>query len=103
MSQFSTEFVKIQVSAADLGVDTTPVVFGTEMAVIPRSQQTPEEADWRPAEWETIGAGTYARILVGADQANPLPIVPGEWYVWVRIEASPESVVKRAPGAIVVY
>jgi hypothetical protein len=103
ISAMSTEFVKVPVYAKDQSVITDPTIFEAEMAVVSHLQKFPLEADWRPATWITIGSSYFTQIEVGPEAGDPLVMTPGDWLVWVRISATPEKIVKQAPGSIVVY
>lgn len=66
------------------------------LAFIPQTQKRPEAGDWETAEWE----GNDVRTIIGPGTAVVLTC--GKYDVWVRIDATPESAVRKA-GTLEIY
>lgn len=95
LSAQSRAYLSLSVSARRGGVPLTltadPVAFAF--------RENPGEADWVDGTWVTVGADTYARVLIGPGAAVlPTGLVP----VLVRVTDNPERPVHRA-GYVSVY
>lgn len=96
LSTATTEFVKVRVTARVAGA-VVDVTADTVEACLKLLGETPEEADWQPADWETVAAGVYkARLLVTSPAA-------GEYKAWVRVHHGDEVVARPAPQTVIVY
>ena len=90
--------MKLQIPEASVEYVTAPIIsedvidgaWPVDMAIIPEGQRSPQVADWQVAAWEADSI----RLLIGPGTA--LPLTCGDYTVWVRIGASPESAVRRA-------
>lgn len=88
----SLEEVPVLVSAP-IGVNpTSDAVLMAFLAVPPPVQ--PQLADWQTADWLTTSAPYTALCLVGP--GGTITLIPGLWYVWLKITAAPEVPVKYA-------
>lgn len=96
-SSLSTEYVRSQVIASELGLAVDPTTFPIQVAFVGDGE--PVEADWSPGSWETIGGRYYARALVGP--GGDVQLVNGRYAMWVRITAAPEKPVIRAGGVYI--
>ncbi|MFG1683512.1 hypothetical protein ACGFNP_25310 [Nonomuraea sp. NPDC049269] len=81
----STEYLHIPVA------DGSASIAG-EIAVIDSCAE-PVESDWKAAAWD---AGSY-KLLIGP--GGVLTLTQGTYTAWIRLEAPPESVVRRS-GAV---
>jgi hypothetical protein len=97
ISSLATEYVKAPISAVVNGVVTDPTGDVVEFSFKPIGT-TPGAADWTAGSWETTGAGAtavfYARCLVGP--SGNVTLALGTYIVWVRISASPQTIVLQA-------
>lgn len=82
----SVEYVMAEITSPSL-IDTQ---WPVALAIIPASQKRPGGADWHTAEWQDQAV----RLLVGPGTSVVLDC--GEYAVWVRVDAAPESAVRRA-------
>jgi len=78
----SKEFLHIPVE------DGSAVIPG-EIAVV-GSCAEPAESDWKAATWD---GGSY-KVLIGPGTA--LPLAAGVYSAWVRLDAPPETIVRRS-------
>lgn len=90
----STEYVRVQVTATSGGVVIDPTGFTVSMAFLSGESAEPASGDWKSASWDTLPGGGYvAQCLVGpGGAATP---AAGTWWVWVRVVAAPETVVRQ--------
>lgn len=95
LSAQSRTYLSLPVSARRGGAPLTLTADSVAFAF----RENPGEADWVDGTWVTVGADTYARVLVGPG-ATVLPtgLVP----VLIRIIDNPERPVHRA-GYVSVY
>jgi hypothetical protein len=78
------------------------VELGTQdvrVAILQSSSALPQESDWKPAVWDSDGETVL--VLVGPD-GGVIELVKGRWYVYVNIDAPPESPVIYAGPLTVV-
>lgn len=94
LSSLSTEYVYVPVSVAT-GVDPTANLV--EMAFVTGSTE-PAAEDWNAAEWEPGGPPYRIQCLVGGQDTD---LADGTYNIWIRIDAAPESIVRRA-GTLVI-
>lgn len=78
----STEYLHIPVADGSAGIPG-------EIAVI-ASCGEPVESDWKTAVWDD---GSY-KLLIGPE--GVLTLTQGTYTVWIRLDAPPESVVRRS-------
>jgi hypothetical protein len=69
--------------------DTVQMAF---LAVPPPTQ--PTSLQWNTAAWQSTSTPYIALCLVGP--GGTIQLTAGQWYVWVKITASPEVPVKYA-------
>jgi hypothetical protein len=94
LSQASTEYVRVPVFAASGGVPVDPTAGSVSMAFV-QAYGAPEDAAWQSASWDTTEIGTYvAQCLIGPSGATALTV--GTYYVWLKIAATPETVIECA-------
>ena len=93
LSSLSTEHIYVPVTAPDGADPTTAVV---EMAF--KVSGEPEAGDWNAAEWEPGGPPYRIRCLVGPGGEV---LADGTYSIWIRIQAAPEDIKRRA-GVLVV-
>ena len=82
----SVEYVMAEITSPSI-IDTQ---WPVALAVIPVSQKRPAVGDWHNAEWQDQAA----RLLIGP--GTSLTLDCGEYAVWVRVDAAPESAVRKA-------
>lgn len=70
--------------------DTVPAGSTVAIAIVPRGTR-PVTADFRAAAWGECGGHPAASILVGPGVGAALSLTAGNYDVWLRVDASPES------------
>lgn len=93
----STTYVPVPVIAPTInGVPANPTGFSVYMALI-STEDDPGSGDWMPAIWQSIGPYPYvACCLVGPDDGN-MVLEPGQAYwPFVKITASPQTIVLQS-------
>lgn len=83
----SVEYVVADVTSPSVINSAWPV----QMAIISRRQKIPGAGDWLNAEWENDRG---IRLLIGPGTSLALPC--GEYAVWVKVNAAPETAVRYA-------
>lgn len=89
ISASSTEFVRARVNrwlGATASPSAFPVSFGFSLS------ETSEPQTWFEGDWETVGAKTFARVLVGPEDGVDLS--QGVYATWVKVDAGPEHLVR---------
>ena len=88
----SLEEVPVTVTAP-IGINpTSDTVVMAFLAVPPPTQ--PTSLQWQTATWLSTSAPYTALCLVGP--GGTITLAQGQWYVWIKITASPEIPVKYA-------
>jgi hypothetical protein len=77
----STEYLHIPVTDGSASIPA-------EIAVVASGE--PVESDWKAAVWDS---GTY-KLLIGP--GTVLPLTEGFYMAWIRLDAPPETVVRRS-------
>lgn len=77
-----------------------------ELAYMEDQSDLPTESDWNEGELLEVSGGWRVRSLVGPDHANAKDLTPSgqqeqDYQAWMRIEDSPELIVRRV-GVITV-
>jgi len=67
--------------------DTVQMAF---LAVPPPAQ--PTTLEWNVATWQSLAVPYIALCLVGP--GGTITLTQGQWYVWIKLTASPEVPVK---------
>lgn len=94
ISQASTEYVRVPVFASSGGIPVNPTSGTVQMAFV-QSYGAPASNVWQAAGWDQTEIGTYvAQCLIGPLGTGAL--TPGNYYVWVKIGVSPETVIEPA-------
>jgi hypothetical protein len=76
------------------GQPYNPTADAVAMAFMTAPNTKPASGDWKTGGWDTSAIGTYtATCLVGPGGAATL--VPGSYFVWVRITDNPEIVIRE--------
>lgn len=92
----SLQYVLVPVVYRTSGVVTSPTGYTVTMAFT--TGEAPESGDFKTASWETdatTNPDTYlARCLVGP--AGAVTLTAGQYTVWVKVAASPETPVLKA-------
>jgi hypothetical protein len=92
MSQLSTQYVFIPVSATKSGVPYNPTGDAVVFAFMPTATAVPQVSDWVAASWDTNTSSVLfpysAKCLVGpAGTTNP---GIGRYYMYLKITDNPE-------------
>lgn len=88
MPSTSSEYLHVPVTVTPAGTDLSSAAV--RIAVVAHAA-TPASADWRAASW----SGATARLMVGA--GSELPLVAGDYRVWINIDPpGGENVVRQA-------
>lgn len=74
------------------GVPVNPTADPVSMAFM-ATTATPGVSDWKTASWNANGTNYFAQCLVGTGGA--VSLAAGNWYVWVKIQDSPELVIRQ--------
>jgi hypothetical protein len=101
ISKLDKEYVRIPVSAKESGIPVNPTAYVVEMAFTTGADPT----SWSTAAWETDATtepDTYlARVLTGGiGSGASIELAAGVYTGWVRITASPERPVLKAPNLL---
>jgi hypothetical protein len=91
----SAEYVPIPVRF-DGAIPVT--VESVQVALIDPDKDEPEALDWKNGLWDPDG---WALLLIGPGTPTG-QFAPGKYAAWVRVAASPETVV-RLSGAVVIF
>jgi hypothetical protein len=92
VSQASTEYVRVPVFASAAGIPVDPTPYVVSMAF---TTAYAAPAAWETASWDTTQVGTYvAQCLIGP--TGQVTLTPGTYYVWLKVAASPETVIEPA-------
>jgi hypothetical protein len=86
----SLEEVPVSVTAPASVNPTGDTVQMAFLSVPPPTQ--PTSLQWNVATWQTTSTPYIALCLVGP--GGTIQLASGQWYVWLRITASPEIPVK---------
>jgi hypothetical protein len=86
----SLEEVPVSVTAP-VGVNPTSDTVQMAFLAVPPPTQ-PGLSDWKTATWQSLTTPYIALCLVGP--AGTTTLTAGQWYVWIKITASPEIPVK---------
>lgn len=95
----STIYVKVPISGTLDGAAIDVTQDSVYLAIVSRGTDAPAAGDWYAGDWETNGATTSARLLVGPEGDLDLPA--GRYDVWTKVIDSPEIPVDKA-GVLVV-
>lgn len=92
----STEYIWVELEIARGDVDDVYMAFTDP-------EDRPDDTDWEDALYvepddPDLGDGDnhWAAILVGPDDTEAdLDLDPGDYQCWIKIEASPETIVRK--------
>jgi hypothetical protein len=92
LSQLSTQYIIVPVSATVAGISYNPTSDIVQFAFMPTATQVPQSGDWVTGVWETESSNILypylALCLVGpAGTINP---GIGTYVVYIRIQDNPE-------------
>ncbi len=90
-TQSGPEYLLIPVSASEDGVAVDPTTLDVEVQIQPLGEPDPEAWD-TITDWDVAAGISRAQYLVG-------PLEPGLYKVWLKIEDTPETIV-RAVGIV---
>lgn len=99
ISSLSTEYVRVPTSARSSGSYVDPTSFAVQMAFTVNDTE-PVGGDWKAAVWVTDVSTYYIQCLIGP-AGGTVTLSNGSYDVWVKINASPETVIRRV-GYLVV-
>lgn len=101
ISHLTREYVRVPVEASENGSPVDPTGSSVHLAFMAAGLE-PTGPDWVLGSWEAgdWGGAWYARALVGGG-AGGTDLAVGSYDVWVRIQDTPEEVVREA-GRLVV-
>ncbi|SES21129.1 hypothetical protein [Lentzea albida] len=99
----SAELVGVRVTATTVaGTAVNPTGYTVTVAVVPESTVTPTSGDYKVATWQTGARGTFAVLLVGPGSSVGT-LAPGNYKLWAKVSASPETPVVKSPDRLVIY
>ena len=94
LNAISLEYIKVPVNVKKNGVYIDPTSSPATMAFLTSKTAVPTGGDWKTADWEpSLGHKYYIRCLVGPTGAVELS--SGFYWVWIKIEDSPEVPIKQ--------
>ena len=97
----TVEYVKIPVTSIVNGVFLDPTSDPVDLAFLATFDK-PDTGDWHTGTWTAGGGGLYyARCLIGPGSGVGA-LTAGTWQVWLRLTATPETVV-RLVGQIEIF
>jgi hypothetical protein len=100
ISQLSTQYIQVPVSATIGGVPYNPSGDVVQLAF--QTGQSQPSGDWHTGSWVVTAQGGYlAQCLVGPSNGGVV-LAPGLYQIWVMITDSPEIPVIAA-GSLTVY
>lgn len=91
----SKEFLRVaKVRASDNGTPVDPTLTIVKAAFFnsETTEPTAGDANWKTATWENDDGVYFVRCLVGT--AGDFVPTAGVWYPWVKIDGSPELVIR---------
>lgn len=92
ISQLSTEYVLVPISATKEGVSYNPTGDEVEMAFMPNANQQPGNDDWQEASWDTDTSNIIypynVKCLVGPE--GTITLTTGTYVIYVKIFDNPE-------------
>lgn len=92
ISQLSTQYVIIPVSAVKAGASYNPTSDTVQFAFMPTPTQVPQSGNWVNGIWETAASNVLypyqAQCLVGPSGTVSLGV--GTYVIYVKITDSPE-------------
>jgi hypothetical protein len=88
----SLEEVPVTVTAP-VGINPTSDTVQMAFLSVPPPTQ-PTSLQWNTAAWQSLSIPYVALCLVGP--GGTITLTQGEWYVWIKVTASPEVPVKYA-------
>jgi len=91
LSQLATMYVKVPVAGTENGAAIDPTGDTVELAFVDQYAQ-PASGDWQTASWEVAGSDYLARLLVGPN-GGTITLATGVYGAWVKVAATPETVV----------
>lgn len=98
----SIELVGVRITATTVaGTAVVPTGYTVTVAVAPENT-TPVAGDFKPATWQTGSRGTYAVLLVGTGSTVGV-LAAGNYRLWAKIAASPETPVVRSLDRLIIY
>lgn len=101
ISALSTQWVQVPVTELDSGIPIDPTGNAVSLAFL-LGRANPQISDWLSGQWQPADVnGQYlAEVLVGPTGA--LALTPGNYTVWIKVDAAPETVIIQT-GALNVY
>lgn len=98
----SVELVGVRVTSTTVaGAAVDPTSYTVTVAVAPENT-TPVSGDYKPAAWQTGSRGTFAVLLVGTGSAVGV-LTAGNYRLWAKVTASPETPVVKSTDRLVIY
>jgi hypothetical protein len=92
MSQLSTQYVLVPVSATKAGVSYNPTGDAVQFAFMPTATQVPGISDWVSGLWQTDASSLLypylAQCLVGP--AGTITLGLGTYYMYLKVTDNPE-------------
>ena len=92
MSQLSTQYVLVPVSATKAGVSYNPTGDAVQFAFAPTATYVPQVSDWVSGSWQTDTSSVLypylAQCLVGP--AGTITLGLGTYYMYLKVTDNPE-------------
>lgn len=96
LSQLSTEYILIPVSASKSGLPYNPTGDTVQFAFMPTPTQVPQPSDFSAGSWDVITTDIIypyaAKILVGP--AGTVTLGIGTYVIYIKVQDSPEVPVR---------
>lgn len=102
ISSLSTQWIQVPVTELDSGIPTDPTGNAVSLAFL-LGRANPQVSDWLSGQWQpdSVNGQYLAEVLIGPSPGL-LTLTPGNYTVWIKVEASPETVIIQT-GGINVY
>lgn len=94
LPSMTREYLKVPVVATEGGRLVDLTAASVDIAVTAGDAE-PVDADWKGAAWEGVSPNLSARLLIGPGSTFGA-LANGSYSVWVRVNRSPEAVVRHA-------
>lgn len=101
VSSLSTQYVQVPVTELDSGLPVNPTGNVVSLAFV-LGRANPQVSDWLTGSWEpdSVNGQYLAQVLIGP--SGLLALTPGNYTVWIKVDAAPETVIIQT-GGINVY